>query len=129
MELYQIEQYFKTEYDWNESISVGKIDKGQSKAICFYHSNRILPAQSTVGGISNQSYRIMPISVLIRYGKDAQISAEIADEIYNWWNQKTFEIDDKRLFVIQVYNAPVALGTDEYGVYEYTIELNVIYEL
>ena len=62
--LKQIKDYFKSEFKWLDSISIGKIDNGQEKAICFYNSKRSLAYQNVVGGSINKSTYIKPITIL-----------------------------------------------------------------
>ena len=51
MTLKQYKDYFKDNFKWTDSISIGKIDNNQEKAICFYNSNRILVYVGTIGGL------------------------------------------------------------------------------
>ncbi len=126
--LKQVKDYFKTEFKWSDYISVGKIDNNQEKAICFYNSKRNLSYQGVIGGVSNKTTYIKPITILLRYTKN-QDSAEIkAQEIYEFFEERTFFIENKRIFV-QMYNEePMNLGTDDNNVYEYSIEINLYIE-
>ncbi len=127
--LKQIKDYFKNNFDWsNNSLSIGKIDNNQEKAICFYNSKRNLSYQGVIGGKENKSTYIKPITILLRYTKN-QDSAEIkAQEVYEFFEERTFFIENKRIFT-QMYNEePMNLGTDDNGVYEYSIEINLYIE-
>lgn len=126
--LKQVKDYFKTEFKWSESISIGKIDNNQEKAICFYNSKRNMSYEPVIGGKAFKSTYIKPITILLRYTKN-QNDAEIkAQEIYEFFEERTFFIENKRIFV-QMYNAePMNLGTDDNGVYEYSIEINLFIE-
>lgn len=123
--LAQIRDYFKEEFEWADKISSGKIDDNQEKAICFYNSKRNLSYQGT---INNKSTYIKPITILLRYTKN-QNSAEIkAQEVYEFFEERTFFIENKRIFT-QMYNEePNCLGTDDNNVYEYSIEINLYIE-
>ena len=126
--LKQLKDYFKTEFKWSDSISIGKIDNNQEKAICFYNSKRELSYDPVIGGKALKSTYIKPITILLRYTKN-QNDAEIkAQEIYEFFEERAFFIENKRIFV-QMYNAePINLGTDDNGVYEYSIEINLFIE-
>lgn len=126
--LAQIRNYFKDEFNWSDKISSGKIDNNSEKAICFYNSKRNLSYQPVIGGKSLKSTYIKPITILLRYTKN-QNDAEIkAQEIYEFFEERTFFIENKRIFV-QMYNEePMNLGTDENNVYEYSIEINLMIE-
>ena len=126
--LSKIRDYFKTEFKWSDKISSGKIDNNQEKAICFYNSNRVLNYQPVIGNKNLKSTYIKPITILLRYTKN-QESAELkAQEIYEFFEKRTFFIENKRIFV-QMYNdEPMNLGTDDNGVYEYSLELDLYIE-
>lgn len=122
--LKKIKDYFKDEFKWIDDISIGKIDNNQEKAICFYNSKRQLSYQSSIGGKENSTTYIKPITILLRYTKN-QDSAEIkAQEIFEFFEERTFYIDKKRIFVDMYINEPICLGTDDNNVYEYSFELN-----
>lgn len=124
----QIRNYFKTEFKWFDCISSGKIDNNKEKAICFYNSDRNLSYQSVLGGQKNKSTYIKPITILLRYTKN-QNSAEIkAQEIYKFFEERTFFIENKRIFTQMYTEEPVSLGTDDDNVYEYSIEMNLFIE-
>ena len=124
MTLKQYKDYFKENFKWTDAISVGKIDDNKEKAICFYNSNRNLAYIGTLGGIENKSTNIKLITILLRYTKN-QNSAEImAQKIYDFFNEKSFFIEKKRIFTQMIYSEPISLGTDDNNVYEYSFEIN-----
>ena len=125
MTLSDLRDYFKSDFPWKESISVGKIDKNKERAVCFYHSKVSRPKINTIGGKGNRSYTVLPISVLLRFGKNYEAAAEKAEEIYNFFDEKTFDLNNERVFVISQYNAPIDLGTDDQGVYENSLEFDL----
>lgn len=126
--LAQIRDYFKKEFKWSDSISSGKIDNNKEKAICFYNSKRNLSYQGVIGGKELKSTYIKPITILLRYTKN-QNDAEIkAQEIYEFFEERTFFIGNKRIFVKMYNEEPMNLGTDDNNVYEYSIEINLYIE-
>ena len=126
--LKKIKDYFKSEYNWTDSISIGKIDNNQEKAICFYDSKRSLIYSPVIGGKENKSTYIKPITILLRYTKNKD-SAEIkAQDIYEFFEERTFYIDSKRIFVMMNTEEPIDLGTDDKNIYEYSIELDLYVE-
>jgi hypothetical protein len=129
MRLKQYKDYFKTSFNWNESISIGKIDNNKEKAICFYNSKRVLAYDARIGGNKNRSTKIKPISILLRGTKNQDIAEQMAQEIYDFFNEKSFYIENKRVFVKMVNDDPISLGTDENNVYEYSIELDFYEEV
>lgn len=126
--LKQIKDYFKEEFNWEEVISIGKIDNNQEKALCFYNSKHELSYQGTIGGIANSSTYIKPITILLRYTKNQDSAEVMAQKIFEFFEERTFYIDKKRIFTQMYYNEPINLGTDDNNVYEYSIELNLFIE-
>lgn len=124
MTLKQIKDYFKTTFLWDEAISIGKIDKDREKAICFYNSRIQSPKTGTIGGKKNRSYEMKPVTLLLRYGTNADIAEIKAKEIYDFFDEREIFIRNKRVFVVSRYNSAIDLGTDEKGVYEYSFEFN-----
>ncbi len=126
--LKQVKDYFKEEFKWSDKISTGKIDNNQEKAICFYNSKRELIYEPVIGGKDLKSTYRKPITILLRYTKN-QNDAEIkAQEIYEFFEKRTFFIENKRIFT-QMYNEePINLGTDDNNVYEYSIEIDLFIE-
>ncbi len=123
MTLKEIKDYFKSTFGWTDGISTGKIDNNQEKAICFYNSKRG-NYQGIIGGKTNKSTIIKPVTILLRYTKN-QNTAEIkAQEIFEFFEERTFFIEDKRVFVQMACLEPISLGTDEDNIYEYSIEID-----
>lgn len=126
--LKQIKDYFKAEYRWGDSISIGKIDNNQEKAICFYNSKRNLAYSPVIGGNKNKTTYIKPITILMRYTKNQDSAENEIISIYEFFEERTFLIDKKRIFVMMQTDEPINLGTDEKGIYEYSIEMNLYIE-
>lgn len=119
-----IRDHFKTEYGWADSISVGRIDKGSDRAVCFYNSKHATPKVTALGGKANKSFRLLPVTVLLRWTNSPNQAAEKAQELYDFFDEKTFVIDNKRVFVISRYDSPIDLGSDDKGICEYSLELD-----
>lgn len=122
--LSKIKDYFKNEFQWIDSISIGKIDNNQEKAICFYPSKRENGYQNTVGGKKNRSYKLKKVTILLRYTKNQVSADDMAQKIYDFFEERSFLIDEKRVFVVMQCGSPIWLGTDDKGVYEYSFELD-----
>ena len=126
--LKQLKDYFKDEYKWTDSISIGKIDNNKDKAICFYNSKRELNYVLSIGGKKTKTTYIKPITILLRYTKNQNEAELKAQSIYEFFEERTFLIEGKRIFVIMITEEPISLGTDDSNVYEYSIELNLYIE-
>jgi hypothetical protein len=129
-----VDQYltdFETNFnDWDGSIATtGKIDRNKEKAICFYNSKREMAYQAYVGGKACKSTNIKPVTILLRYTKNQLRAEEMAQKVFDFYDERSFFIDNKRVFVIMPYNEPIYYGADEFGVFEYSIELDFYEEV
>lgn len=124
MLLSSIKDYFKENFNWFDAISIGKIDNNMDKAICFYPSKRDIAKISTLGGKQNKKYSLIPVTILLRYTKNQVSAALKAQEIYDFFNERSFSIENKRVFVIMKSENPIWLGTDDRNIYEYSYELD-----
>ena len=120
---------FETNFTFDGTMTTGKIDRNQDKAICFYNSKRERAYDGVVGGKANKSTIIKPITILLRYTKNQDTAETMAKSIFDFYNERSFFIDNKRIFVMMPYNDPVYYGTDEFGVFEYSIELDLYEEV
>lgn len=125
MTLSQLRDYFKVNFPWNDSVSVGKIDQNKERAVCFYHSKVSRPKINTIGGKENRSYSVMPITILLRYGKNYEAAEQKAQSIYDFFDEKSFIYNDERVFVISPYDRSIDVGTDDMGIYENTLEFDI----
>lgn len=123
MTLKQYKDYFKENFKWTESISTGKINKNREKAICFY-DKRTQNYVGVIGGNKNKSTTIKPITILLRYTKNQNDAEIMAQKIYDFFNERSFFIEEKRVFIQMLYEGPISLGTDDNNVYEYSIEFD-----
>lgn len=128
MTLKQIKDFFKSTFCWTDGISIGKIDKNLEKAVCFYNSRQPTAKVKAVGGKKNKSYDFKSITILLRWTTNADEAEKKAEEIYNFFDEKTFIHDKKRVFMISRFENPIDLGTDERGVYEYSFEFDLYSE-
>lgn len=122
--LAEIRDYFKTGFGWKEAISIGKINNDKDKAICFYNSNTARAAAHTFGGKALQSYQHKAVTILIRWGKAKGAAEDVAQAVFDFFDETQFLLDSKHTFCLSIYEGPIDLNTDENGVYEYSIELD-----
>ena len=100
-----------------------KIDDNKEKAICFYNSKRTL---SPIKAIDKNTYKIKPITILLRYTKNQDTAEKMAISIYEFFDERNIEIEERVVIAQHLYSGPVSLGTDDNGVYEYSIEINLL---
>jgi len=130
MTLKDIKDWLKTVITDEANFYIGKIDGNKEKCIGVYSIDKGVKPIIALGGLSNTSYDIKPISILIHWNKNAHTTELVAKAVYNqMFGINNITIAGKRIvsFDMQV-NEPKSVGNDENGIYEYVIETNIIYE-
>ena len=121
----KVKEYLKTIIKDCDKWYIGKIDNNQEKAIAIYSNRRNLAKLSEFKNL--QSYGILPITLLLRWTKNYNTAEPKANDIYELLDCSSFFIDDYRCNVNCLYDGPIDLGSDENGVYKFSIELNLLY--
>lgn len=114
---------FKINFPWKEAISIGKIDNNKEIMITFYNSKR---NKLNSGFKDIKTTYIKPVTILLRYGKNQRKAEEMAQKIQDFYDKRSFFIDEYQIYADVIYAEPINLGTDENNVYEYSFEINFI---
>ena len=117
----KVKDYLKTVIKDCDKWYIGKMDENQEKAIAIYSNKRQLDSMSKFKNL--QSYGILPITLLLRWTKNYNT----AENIYELLDCSSFFIDDYKCNINCLYDGPIDLGSDENGVYKFSIELNLLY--
>ena len=120
----KFKDYLKTIIDcpvW----SIGAMDENQEKAIAIYANRRQSDSLSKYKEL--QSYGILPITLLLRWTKNYNTAETKATDIYELLDCSSFFIDDYKCNINCLYDGPIDLGSDENGIYKFSIELNLLY--
>lgn len=114
----------------NNNVYCGKLDNKKDKSIGVYNLNRQRPPQTAVGGLNNSSYRIKSISILVHWNTSVRDTEKAAEQLYNMLRDANNKIinDTKLLFNKMQVDGPVDVGTDDKGIFESVIELDIYYE-
>jgi len=128
MTLAQVRDWLKTQIDC-PAWYIGKIDGSKECCIGLYNIQGPTP-RIAIGGLENTSTAIKPISILVHWGKNANLAEQKAQEVYNCMLDKTGAIiGGRRMVMFQMPQPePIGVGTDDRGIYEYVIEAYIIYE-
>lgn len=121
----KVKDYLKTIIKDCDKWYTGKMDENQEKAIAIYSNKRNLEKISEFKNL--QSYGILPITLLLRWTKNYNTAETKADDIYELLDCSSFFIDDYKCNINCLYDGPIDLGSDENGVYKFSIELNLLY--
>lgn len=121
----KVKDYLKTIIKDCDKWYIGKMDENQEKAIAIYSNRRNLAKISDFKSL--QSYGILPITLLLRWTKNYNTAETKANNIYELLDCSSFFIDDYRCNINCLYDGPIDLGSDENGIYKFSIELNLLY--
>lgn len=121
----KVKDYLKTIIKDCDKWSIGKMDENQEKASAIYSNRRNLAKISNFKSL--QSYGILPITLLLKWTKNYNTAETKANDIYKLLDCSSFFIDDYRCNINCLYDGPIDLGSDENGVYKFSIELNLLY--
>lgn len=121
----KVKDYLKTIIKDCDKWYIGKMDENQEKAIAIYSNRRNLAKISNFKNL--QSYGILPITLLLRWTKNYNTAETKANDIYELLDCSSFFIDDYRCNINCLYDGPIDLGSDENGVYKFSIEFNLLY--
>lgn len=114
----------------NINVYCGKLDDKKNKSIGIYNNNKQRPVQMAVGGLNNSSYRVKSVSILVHWNTSARDTEKTAEKLYNMlrdMNHITIN-DTKVFFTKMLVDEPVDVGTDDKGIFESVIELDIYYE-
>lgn len=108
---------------------VGKIDGKKERCIGLYNTTGAQP-RLAVGGLEATGYVIKPISILVHWGRNADVAERKAQEVYNaFFGLSGVMIGSKRVSQFRMVTPqPVNVGTDSEGIYEYVIEVHIYHE-
>ena len=114
----------------DDRVYVGKLDNKQESAIGVYERKGSGPPVTALGGLSCTSYGVRRISLLIHWTRSKPETESAAWGLFEKLREVTsLTIGDTFVsgLILQVPE-PVDVGTDDNGVYEYVIWLDVLYQ-
>lgn len=111
-----------------DAVYSGKLPDGTSNSACVYHSQTAQTYERTIGE-GTQTHEILYISVLIHGDTSQRRTETLARALFQEIKDtRNAEINGgKILFILPRYDLQ-PLGTDDAGVYEYSIEAAVYYD-
>jgi len=126
MTLAEVRDWLKTRIEC-PAWYIGKIDGSKEQCIGIYNTTGPAP-RIAVGGLTNTSTATKTVSILIHWGKNANLAEQKAQEVYKALFGKDAVIGGHRVVMFQIPKEPISVGTDDLSVYEYVVEVNIIYE-
>jgi hypothetical protein len=113
---YCVKEYFNDKGIWCGFL---RMDGTRDVAACIYH--RPDGSAEVVGGDGARGYLVFPQSVVMRLGRDALEAARMAGGFYG--DLKGLELENG--FMKMSDGAPVGLGQDDKGVFEFQIDYDI----
>lgn len=122
--------------DWIKTLKVGddfyigKLDAKKEKSVGVYQRQLSSSPVIPIGGLSNKKYDMKPVSILIHWNKNARETEEASFDMFN----KLLNIGSVMIGEIPIHYIrlmvpePQDVGTDDKGVYERVIWLDLYYE-
>lgn len=128
MTISDFKDWLKTKIDCPNWFA-GGLRTTDEKTIVIYNGQAFINPMA-IGGPQNSSYKGKGIRILIHWNKNIKESEEKALEIYNALHGLTnVEIAGKRVIQFNMREPePIYLGVDESGIFEYVIDLEIIYQ-
>ncbi len=129
MTLVLIRDYLKAVLDHEgEWFGTAKMDGNLEKAFCLYLRPKGVINNIAVGGVDATGYGFEALSLLIRWGRNPADAEQKARQVRQALDWLAFDLDGIKCFVQCVFGSPIPLGTDEKGVFEYSLDFNLFYE-
>lgn len=122
--------------DWLKTVAVaenyyiGRLDNKQEKSLGVYNLARRGAPVMALGGQSCSSYDVKDVSLLLHWNKNARETEEAAHKLWNRiFGAAHVDVPSGShiQYIRPLVPAPIAIGTDEGGVYEYVIEIDIYF--
>lgn len=113
-----------------ENYYIGVLDNKKEKSIGVYDRDVSGPPDIAIGGLDATKTEKRSISLLIHWNKNANETEQKARYLYNTLLcQNNVTIDGLHVdYIYLVVPMPIAVGTDDKGVYEYVIQFDLYYQ-
>lgn len=111
-------------------VYMGKLDAKQDKSIGVYNLKRSAPYTVAIGGKDKESYGTKQVSILIHWNRSMRDTEAVSMVLFNRLSEvREVKINEKQIkFIHPLVDQPVDVGTDDNGIYEMVIEIELIYE-
>lgn len=114
----------------DDNVYIGKLDNKKQKSIGVYGRASSGQPHIALGGLERTTYDTRPVSLLIHWNKSKGESEEAAYELFGKLREITsLTIGETPIrYLCLMVPEPQDVGTDDGGIYEYVIWLDLIYQ-
>lgn len=111
------------------NVQVGKLygqgGNGENTNIIALYSAQS-EAHTALGGLESYSHR--EVKILVHGGKNYSLSEQTAQNIYALFDNREINKGNIKCIFQPKYSAPVSVGTDDYGIWEFVINVRIIHK-
>lgn len=117
-------------FNITEHPYIGKLDAKQKESVGIYNLKKAQSYKKVLGGTKGRTYDTKLVSFLIHWDKSPRETEKTAIRLFEAIESvRNLEINGKMIkFIIPLVDKPVDVGTDEAGIFEYVIEVEIYYE-
>lgn len=114
----------------DHKVYMGKLDAKQDQSIGVYNLKRSAPYTVAIGGKDKESYGTKQVSILIHWNRSMRDTEAVSAALFEKLAaMREVKINEKQIkFIHPLVDQPVDVGTDDNGIYEMVIEIELIYE-
>lgn len=114
----------------DDHVYIGKLDNKKQRSIGVYSRPGNGRPYIALGGLEYTSYDTKQISLLVHWDKNKDTAERAANDLFTKLNNvSNLEIGDTHInYLCLMVPEPQDVGTDDNGVYEYVIWVDVIYQ-
>lgn len=114
----------------DHKVYMGKLDAKQDQSIGVYNLKRSAPYTVAIGGKDKESYGTKQVSILIHWNRSMRDTEAVSAALFEKLAaMREVRINEKQIkFMHPLVDQPVDVGTDDNGIYEMVIEIELIYE-
>lgn len=114
----------------DENVYIGKLDNKKQKSVGVYGRASSGSPHTALGGLEHTTYDTRPISLLVHWTKSKGESEKAAYGLFDKLREMTsLTIGETPIrYLCLMVPEPQDVGTDDSGIYEYVIWLDLIYQ-
>lgn len=129
MTIENVKDYIKANVDVGAGIQLGSINRNKECCIGVYQERSEGNRQNiAIGGLRNTKTADLPVTILIHWGLAPLPALQKREEIYNlFYGKRSISMAGETAAIIEPGRGVIPLGRDKNGIYEYSIELRIIY--
>lgn len=113
-----------------DNIYMAKMDDKKTKCIGIYNLDKNMPYNPLIGGDEGRTHSIKTVSFLVHWTNKPSETETMASKLYEALRAiGNVEVNEKKIkFIMPLSDAPIDVGTNDSGIFEYVIQTAIYYE-